>query len=350
MLPETKYKYALAESFVDHYSSLTIMLASHRAAKDGKKSTIESLSNCVVHVSVQLFSNEPVASYLCLNYNVLHVIMGSLILIFDGHCSSDGAQSLLINSQIHDKVNNKHMVINCDHYIMKTHVFWPVVSDFNSLLHHAPVARIFMESPESLDMWLRIIMNLQGMNLNTRETETHVEYEDNSYYVAFTAELEISTTCLWNLMAHLKDASTADLTKRMIILSKTYVEEWLRRINFSSSDKPDPNQATFHIPLHRYYSILLHHGVHYQGLSIKDLLPDKHLLKAYLAYPLQVQIAFYQILSGHWNRNGQQMKAQAWTYIECHFCNSMLDPDLFLIQQIAACLEPDWFIQAVFER
>lgn len=352
MLPEKNYKFALAESFVDHYSRLTTMLASHRATEDGTKSTtLESLSNCVVHVSVQLFSNEPLASHLCLNHNLLHVVIGSLRLIFEGHCSYDpDPVTLLINSQVHDKVKNRHMVINCDHYIMKTHAFWPVVSDLTNLLVHTQIARIFMESPELLDLWLQFMMDFQGMNLNTRETGAHVEYEGNSYYAAFSAELEICATILWTLMAHLKDETTGDLTRRIIVYSKKYVEEWLKLINFSSSDNPDPNQATFHIPLHRYYSIFLYHGVQHQGLSLKELLPGEHLLKAYLAYPLQVQIAFYQILSGHWIRNGQQMKGQALTYIECHFCNSMVDADLFLIQQLAGCLEPDSFIQTVFER
>lgn len=38
------------------------------------------------------------------------------------------------------------------------------------------------------------------------------------------------------------------------------------------------------------------------------------------------------------------------TYIQCHFCNSMIDPDIFLIQQLASRLSPDWFIQVVLER
>lgn len=43
-------------------------------------------------------------------------------------------------------------------------------------------------------------------------------------------------------------------------------------------------------------------------------------------------------------------QGQAMTYIQCHFCNSMIDPDIFLIQQCSSRLNPDWFIQAVFER
>merc|ERR550519_118330 len=38
------------------------------------------------------------------------------------------------------------------------------------------------------------------------------------------------------------------------------------------------------------------------------------------------------------------------TYIQCHFCNSMVDADMFLLQLCATRLEPSTFIQAVLER
>ena len=357
MLPEANYRKRIAESFVDHYSRLTSLLASHRWTEvDGNKQrTLDYLSNCVVHVSVQLFSNEPIALDLCKNHHLLQVVIGSLRAIFEGHRNYDlDPSTVLIPSQLHSKSKetkeNKHMVINCEHFIMKLHAFWPVVSDFSNLLVHAPVAIMFIESDELLDLWLQFIMDFQGMDVNTREKINHVEYERDSYYSAFSAELEICATPLWTLMTHLKDESTAHLTKKVIKFSQKYIKEWFRLTNFANSDVPDPLQATFHIPLHRYYSIFLHRGVQYQGLSIEELLPPPHLLRAYLAHPLQVQIDFHEIWAGLWVRNGHQMRAQAMTYNECHFCNSMVDADLFLIQQVAACLDPDWFIQSVFER
>ena len=51
-----------------------------------------------------------------------------------------------------------------------------------------------------------------------------------------------------------------------------------------------------------------------------------------------------------WVRNGLQIKGQAMTYIQCHFCNSMVDADMFLLQLCATRLEPATFITAVLER
>lgn len=43
-----------------------------------------------------------------------------------------------------------------------------------------------------------------GMNLNTRELHQHVEFEPDTYYAAFSAELEISASPMWSLISHCK--------------------------------------------------------------------------------------------------------------------------------------------------
>ena len=40
------------------------------------------------------------------------------------------------------------------------------------------------------------------MNLNKRELVQHVQYEPETYYAAFSAELEISLSPMWSLLAH----------------------------------------------------------------------------------------------------------------------------------------------------
>lgn len=51
-----------------------------------------------------------------------------------------------------------------------------------------------------------------------------------------------------------------------------------------------------------------------------------------------------------WVRNGMQMKGQAMTYVQNHFCSSFSDSDLFLIQVIASRLDPNLFMNMFFER
>lgn len=357
MLPENCYKAHFAEAFVHHYPRVSMMLASFRQDEDSSSrngsSRHDILSNCVVHISVQLFSNEPLVVRLCREHHLLHVMLASLRATIEGASEgpSDLASGILIRSQLQNKTINRHYVVNCDHYIMKKHSYWPLVSDLNNVLTHQPVALIFMNDIGLLESWLAFISNFQSMSLNNRVIGDHVEYENDSYYAAFSAELEICATPVWTLISHLKDESTQHLAKNMITLSLSALDKWFELISFTSTDTPDCLQATFHIPLHRYYAIFLQHAVNNQGVKLNTLLPTSEAkLKMYLAHPLHVMITFYEILCGLWVRNGLQMRAQAMTYVQCHFCNSLVDPDIFLIQQTASRLSPDWFIQSVFER
>lgn len=70
MLPDPDYKEALTRAFVLHYSRISIMLE--------KSADPDTLSNRVVHVSVQLFSNESLALRMTEQLNLLHVMVISL--------------------------------------------------------------------------------------------------------------------------------------------------------------------------------------------------------------------------------------------------------------------------------
>ena len=359
MLPDNQYKAHFAEAFVHHYSRVSIMQARFRHDEEeagppsqSRPSQHDLLSNCVVHVSVQLFSNEPLAARLCREHHLLHVMIASLRATIEGAPSgSKDVEGILTRSTLQNMTHNRHNVVRCDHYIMRKHAYWPLASDLNNILTHYPVAMIFMNDSCLLQSWLQFILNFQSMNLNTREMDEHVEYENESYYAAFSAELEICATPIWTLISHLKDDTTAELTKNIVRVAASAIDEWHRLIPFSHSDAPHAYQATFHIPLHRYYSIFMQHAASNQSVPLAQLLPSSEAkLKLYLAHPLQVMISFYEILCGLWVRNGLQMKGQAMTYIQCHFCNSMIDPDLFLIQQCASQLEADWFVRSVLQR
>ncbi|RZF33108.1 hypothetical protein LSTR_LSTR013279 [Laodelphax striatellus] len=61
-------------------------------------------------------------------------------------------------------------------------------------------------------------------------------------------------------------------------------------------------------------------------------------------------VAFYEILNGLWVRNGLQIKGQAMTYIQCNFCNSMVDSDFYLLQICATQLPAETFLQTVIDK
>lgn len=117
---------------------------------------------------------------------------------------------------------------------MKEHCYWPLVSDLNNVLSHKPVAIKFMNDDALLEMWFVFIAMFQGMNVNIRELNQHVEFEPNTYYAAFSAELEASAYPMWALVSHLIDTSTVEYTKRVLASCLTALNEWLDAVNFTN--------------------------------------------------------------------------------------------------------------------
>ena len=142
MLPNYEYKSRFAKSFVNHYSRISMMLAKFRRGDESPSSSRSSttahdhLSNCVVHVSVQLFSNEPLAEKLCREDHLLHVMITSLRTTIEGSSSMDDDWSgegpylsgILVKSTLQSSSSscNHHFVVRCDHYIMRKHTYWPL--------------------------------------------------------------------------------------------------------------------------------------------------------------------------------------------------------------------------------
>lgn len=333
MLPDAKYKESFTETFVHHYSRISVMLA--------QSGDSDTLSNRVVHVSVQLFSNQELAFRMTCNFQLLHVMVISMKAMMT---------QILIQNMLQDAEKSFHYVVNCGHTVMKNHCYWPLVSDLNNVLTHRPVALVFLSDSGLLDMWLSLLCMFQGMNVNQRELSQHVEFEPNTYYAAFSAELEGSATPMWALISHLKSPEQLGLTKQVIAHCLIALEDWFDAIGFSTSDKPNPYQVSFHLPLHRYLSVFLCQAVRYQNARLIDLLPSTEVLQQLMMHPLQAQVAFHEILSNMWVRNGLQIKGQAMTYIQCHFCNSMVDADIVLLQICATHLDPDWFLKTVMQR
>ncbi|CAL7947523.1 unnamed protein product [Xylocopa violacea] len=333
MLPDPDYKEALTRAFVLHYSRVSMMLE--------RSTDPDTLSNKVVHVSVQLFSNESLALKMVDQLKLLHVMVIALKYMMS---------KILIQNTLHDPDKNFHYVVDCERQVMKEHCYWPIVSDLNNVLSHKPIAIRFMSDDTLLEMWFDFLSMFQGMNVNQRELNQHVEYESNTYYAAFSAELEASAYPMWALVSHLRGPESAPLTRRVLTFCLTALQDWLDAINFTHPNVNDSLQVSFHLPLHRYFAVFMCQAIRQQEATLNDLLPPTDMLHLLMMHPLRVQVAFYEILNGLWVRNGLQIKGQIMTYIQCNFCNSMVDADLYLLQVCATKLQPDVFLKTVIKK
>lgn len=203
----------LTRTFVMHYSRIPKVLET--------SSDPDTLSNRVVHMSVQLFSNESLALKMVEELNLLHVMIISL--------KSMMWQNLIPHT-LHDKDRNTHLVIDCATKAMKEHCYWPLVSDFNNVLSHESVALVFLRDDDLVNMWFQFLSMLQGMNVNVREIGTHIEYEPSSYYAAFSCELEASAYPMWSIISHLTDNTHAQLAKKIIMFCTNYLQDWLKAV------------------------------------------------------------------------------------------------------------------------
>ncbi|XP_029716977.1 E3 ubiquitin-protein ligase Ubr3 [Aedes albopictus] len=330
MLPDQDYKEHLTRTFVMHYCRIPSVLE--------MSNDPDTLSNRVVHMSVQLFSNESLALKMVEELSLLHVMIISL---------KQMMSKILIANTLHDPSRNFHYVIDCAKRVMKDHCYWPLASDFNNVLSHESVALVFLKDDNLIDMWFQFLSMLQGMNVNIRETGSHVEFEPSSYYAAFSCELEASAYPMWSIISHLKDPSHAPLAKKIMLFCVNYLQDWLDAVNFYQHpkfNKEELYRASFHYPLHRYLAAFICQGVKKMGMSLSDILPSAELLPKLMMHPLRVQSLFYEILSGIWVRNGLQIKGQAMTYLQANFCNSMVDMDLFFLQICATQLPANMFL------
>nr|XP_033800346.1 E3 ubiquitin-protein ligase UBR3 isoform X5 [Geotrypetes seraphini] len=331
MLPDSDYKIAFTKTFVQHYAFIMKTLK--------KSHESDTMSNRIVHISVQLFSNEELARQVTEECQLLDIMVTVLLYMME---------SCLIKSELQDEENSLHVVVNCGEALLKNNTYWPLVSDFINILSHQSVAKKFLEDHGLLVTWMNFVSFFQGMNLNKRELSEHVEFESQTYYAAFAAELEACAQPMWGLLSHCKVRETQEYTKNVVRYCLEALQDWFDAINFV--DEPAPNQVTFHLPLHRYYAMFLSKAVKCQDLDLDSILPDQEMLMKLMVHPLQIQASLSEIHSNMWVRNGLQIKGQAMTYVQSHFCNSMIDPDIFLLQVCASRLDPDYFISSVFER
>lgn len=207
------------------------------------------------------------------------------------------------------------------------------------------------------------------MNVNCQELGGHVEFEPNTYYAAFSAELEASAYPMWAMLSHLTSSETWPLASHVLHSCLQRLRKWLIDVGYYNNQpyhravgstvtsaeyninnptntaiirrSDDRHQFTFHLPLHRYLAVFLCQAVRAQGARIEDILPYSNtgdtsdrdtLLLAIAAHPVRAQAAFYEIMQGAWVRNGLQIKGQAMTYIQSNFCISMVDADIYLLQ------------------
>ncbi|XP_076821304.1 E3 ubiquitin-protein ligase UBR3-like [Clavelina lepadiformis] len=333
LLPDTEMKREFSKCFTRHYSRIAISLL--------RSSNVDQLCNRVVHISVQLFSNNDLACMLATEENLLEVFLLSMHNII---------RPFLEDSQTSSR--DYHQCISSNSHHLKTNVYWPIVSDFVNVLSHQRIARMFLESANLINCWFQQLMAFCGMDLCNRQLRSHIEYdrEPTMAMHAFYSERESCATTLWCLIDTLQDPTTSHMTLIVIRTLMDTITELFDALGFEEMQTLPYDQCSFHYPLHRYLAQLISNGIKKQGLTIRELNISEDEAMKLMSHPLQVLTTMYEVTCNMWVRNGIHVSTQALAYKQYFFCKFFIDSDLYLLQLCASILPPDTFIASVFER
>ena len=116
LLPDIEYKQIFIKSFVSQYSYISVLLLNSKS---------EHLSSKVVHISVQLFSNEAIAMKALEESNLLPIILSTLYNMIVTPYSNRGDNSIDSETPLLVKYNNHDCKLETYSAIKST--VWPLI-------------------------------------------------------------------------------------------------------------------------------------------------------------------------------------------------------------------------------
>ncbi|XP_078489238.1 E3 ubiquitin-protein ligase ubr3 [Ciona intestinalis] len=331
LLPDPDMKREFSKAFARHYSRIATSLAN--------STKVDQLSTRVVHISVQLFSNDDLAYMLAVEEHLLQIFVVSTYNIID--------PSLQASNTTEKDFHQCVFFVATD---PGTNAYWPIVSDFVNVLSHPRVARMFLADNDLVSSWVQQLTCFSGMNLIRRAISSHIEYEPSNALIAFYTEREACASPLWTMLDVLQDRDSSNLSINVIRILLDALTEFFDALGFEGKPPLPYDQISFHYPLHRYLAHFLCNAIKSQAVEISDIGVDHEEAVKLMAHPLQVLACMHEIQVGMWVRNGAYISTQALAYKQYFFCSFFFDADLYLLQFCASMLSPDLFIASIFER
>ena len=324
LLTEHDFRIETTISFITHYLLLS------REIQDRLKRNVE-----IYLLSAQLYLAEEGTKIVLEKWNLLEILLSSFYSLLQDALKISPIQQISRELKIEKKKKILN-IVDIDHIILHMDIYWGPLHDLVNYLYHKFVAIRFLEDSVLMELWLESLSYFQGIHLIEKSLDIHVEY-DTTLAQRFSFDVEYRLLfCLWTLTHHLDEESTRNVTLKNIYETEKFLFDWLDSVdvqskNYACIKRLNPNQITFNLPLHRFYSILLFHLLFKQNGNLKHtLLHDDLNLLSLISHPLQIQIGYYEILANMWIRNGTQIKQQAIMYKKAIY----YDPDLFLMQLI----------------
>ncbi|GAA5800849.1 hypothetical protein HPULCUR_006288 [Helicostylum pulchrum] len=354
--------------------------------------------NSVSTLSVQLLTVPTVALLLVKDYKFFGIVCSIL-------------QNFFLTDEIHmltpeDKAYAGSQV-DCTTRAIGRHRYAYTIFDLRYVMNAEPVRLEISKNPIYLRQFIDMLYQFQAMDPHQRKTDTHVEYESQSWIVAFNMTLQ--TSKLYRLFAGCFDPiqnsettiteSSRNLCRAIYRVLKA-ISDWDPHpapLKDAAADTPDnrviikglahqryhqvntPNAGSFsvveydvtnepvsiHHPFHwllselfKYVS-LLHQGVLNElgwlgGFKqmVNDALSSKDhdMFLTVLDYPIRTFVVLSQINCGVWVRNGFAIRNMSISYRDTNVRENTLDCDIYLMQVGFAVCNSDQILMTLIDR
>jgi len=333
LLPNARMKKEFSVAFINHYSRIA------RNCQNPRNKDANKLAERIVHVSVQLFSNEEIAFQLAQNNHLVEVFIISL-------------HNVICMNIVPSKTSkfDNHYVVAIPSDRNKQNAYWPIASDFTNLMGHRSVCKHFISDRNLLKPWCNMLLKLSGMDLNERQLSRHVEFDNSialSYYYLVREVCAAPLNCILEVLT---DKSTLHLSIQLVDVFLETFDSFLNSIGYDDNRGIASDQISFHFPLHRYISLIISNAMKRQEATLEDFKITWMLAKRLMQHPFQLLVTSVEISANMWVRNGLQIQTQNYAYKQHMFSNFYVDADLFLLQVCASIIPGNFVVMDVFKR
>lgn len=320
--------------------------------------------NRLLHLSVQVLSDENVIQSLCDSDNLLEVFMQAT------------RELIMLMQAPRDTTTHAAPSINCASAIARQRLYDPLASDLINITSHASVARRFLQDAQCVSHWLQCLTALQRVNPTERQLTRHIEFESEAWRFALSLELDLCAGILTNLA---EAVTSGALAQRVTCQAALALADWMFAVEgmgrsshgpltmiyprhsqpyYSSSDE---RSVSFHIPLHRFFARFAALAMVRFGIPAAELVDigvdpcrdgemrsRERFFDFIMEEPLRIRGVCAQVSAGLWRRNGYTLMHQVALYFGRGLHDTGYDLDLFLVQfAVAQCASPCDFIHAL---
>ena len=344
----------------------------------------------VKYFAVQLFTVPSVAEQIVRTQRIIDRLLNIIVAFFTNQ----------ITNKTIDAYPRRDRDVNIDSAPFRSKRFMPIFSDLRYLCANETVQKLIASDDLYITNFTRVCRLFVGINPNRRASQTHVEYEQDSWISVFNVTLSLSrvakayaesfryatTASLCNAikMVAQEIISVCSLYSRGLDPTKYEPLKWRKvQMGGSSYSLIDfdvlSGNVSFHHSQHWLFAELIKHvdiitteNLRKEGYDdFKDVLFrlfELSSIQIIMEFPLRgepcascwidTQISFAcavltmvaQIRSGLWVRNGLAIRGQLLHYRDFMLRELCYDQDLFIMQIAFVLLEPDIVFVTILHR